>query len=173
MILELRQIKNKILGQLFTRHPAMVNLWARNSTFVEFSDSPWTPLTKPTHQCRLSLVTTGGVHLRSQNPFDMTDPSGDPTFRGISADTSPEDLDITHDYYDHTDADRDINVVFPVERVLELKNTGEIGDVNHRHFSFMGHIKNPHISTLLNVTAPRVASALKEDGVDIAILTPA
>ena len=169
----MKQIKNKIFGRIFTRYPALVNLWARHSKFIEFSDSPWTPLTKAIHQCRLSLVTTGGVHLRSQHPFDMNDPNGDPTFREISADTSPTDLDITHDYYDHKDADRDVNVVFPVERVLELKNTGEIGDVNHRHFSFMGHIKDPHISTLLNDTAPKVASALKTDGVDIAILSPA
>ena len=158
---------------MLTELPALVNLWSRHSKFVEFYSSPWTPLTKATHQCRLSLVTTGGVHLMSQHPFDMMDPAGDPTFRRIPAGTSPKDLGITHDYYDHTDADRDINVVFPVERVLELKNMGEIGDVNHRHFSFMGHIKNPHISTLLNDTAPRVASALKTDGVDIAILTPA
>jgi D-proline reductase (dithiol) PrdB len=169
----LRQIKNKIIGRMLTKHPTLVNLWARHSKFFEFYDSPWTPLTKATHQCRLSLVTTGGVHLMSQHPFDMMDPAGDPTFREIPANTSPKDLGITHDYYDHTDADRDINVLFPVERVLELKNTGEIGGVNHRHFSFMGHIKNPHISTLLNDTAPRVASALKTDGVDIAILTPA
>ena len=169
----MKQIKNKIFGRLFTKHPALVNLWARHSSFVEFSNSPWIPLTKATHQCRLALVTTGGVHLMSQHPFDMMDPAGDPTFREIPAGTSPKDLGITHDYYDHTDADRDINVVFPIERVLELKNSGEIGDVNHRHFSFMGHIKNPHISTLLNDTAPRVASALKTDGVDIAILTPA
>ena len=173
MTLELRQKRNKIFSRLFTRHPKLVNLWARHSKFVEFSDSPWTPLTKPTHQCRLSLVTTGGVHLRSQHPFDMIDPAGDPTFREIPAVASPADLDITHDYYDHTDADRDINVVFPIERVLDLKNTGEIADVNHRHFSFMGHIKNHHVSSLLNDKAPRVASALKEDGVDIAILTPA
>ena len=103
----------------------------------------------------------------------MLDPAGDPTFREIPGNADPKVLEITHDYYDHTDADRDVNVVFPVERVLELKNTGEIGDVNHRHFSFMGHIKDPYISTLLNDTAPKVASALKTDGVDIAILTPA
>jgi D-proline reductase (dithiol) PrdB len=50
---------------------------------------------------------------------------------------------------------------------------GEIGAVNDRHFSFMGHIKGNHIDTLLNETAPRVAKMLKEDGVDVAILTPA
>jgi hypothetical protein len=63
--------------------------------------------------------------------------------------------------------------VFPIERVLDLKKLGDIGGVNHRHFSFMGHIKNHHVNTLMRDTAPRVASALKADGVDIVILTPA
>jgi D-proline reductase (dithiol) PrdB len=171
--LKLKQRTNKILGRLFTRHPVLVKLWASHTTVVEFPDTPWTPLAKAAKRCRLALVTTGGVHLEVQRPFDMMDPDGDPTFREIPAHTSPRDLRITHDYYDHTDADRDINVVFPLERVRELETLGEIGAVNPRHFSFMGHIKNAHIATLLNDTAPGVASALKSDGVDIAILTPA
>ena len=103
----------------------------------------------------------------------MKDPAGDPTFREIPADTSHENLTITHDYYDHSDADKDINIVFPIERVLDLKELGNIGDVNYRHFSFMGHITNQHVHTLMRATAPRVAAALKADGVDIVILTPA
>ena len=130
-------------------------------------------MTMPASQCRLALVTTGGVHLRSQSPFNMQDPSGDPTFREIPADISPENLTITHAYYDHSDADQDINIVLPIERVLDLKKLGEIGDVNRRHFSFMGHITNHHVNTLMRDTAPQVASALKADGVDIVILTPA
>lgn len=162
-----------MFGRLFTRYPLLVKLWAKHTTVVEFSDTPWTQLTKPANRCRLALVTTGGVHLEGQRPFDMMDPIGDPTFREIPANTSPRDLRITHDYYDHTDADRDINVVFPLEHVRELYNLGEIGAVNHRHFSFMGHIKSSHVATLLSDSAPRVASALKADRVDIAILTPA
>jgi D-proline reductase (dithiol) PrdB len=130
-------------------------------------------MTMTASQCRLALVTTSGVHLLSQPPFNMKDSAGDPTFREIPADTSPKDLGVTHDYYDHTDADRDINVVFPIERVLDLKKFGDIADVNHRHFSFMGHSTNHHVHTLMRDTAPRVASALKADGVDILILTPA
>jgi D-proline reductase (dithiol) PrdB len=103
----------------------------------------------------------------------MKDPAGDPTFREIPADTSHENLTITHNYYDHSDADKDINIVFPIERVRELKRLGDIADVNHRHFSFMGHITNQHVHALMRDTAPQVASALKADGVDIAILTPA
>jgi D-proline reductase (dithiol) PrdB len=103
----------------------------------------------------------------------MKDPSGDPSFREIPADSFPDNLCITHNYYDHSDADKDINIVFPIERIQLLKKYGEIGDVNPRHFSFMGHIKGHHIDTLLNETAPRVARILKRDGVDAAILTPA
>ena len=103
----------------------------------------------------------------------MKDPSGDPTFREIPGDTRPADLTITHNYYDHADADKDINIVFPIERVQELKQSEEIGDVNHRHFSFMGHIMHRHIKTLMKETAPRVAAVLKSDKVDIVILTPA
>jgi D-proline reductase (dithiol) PrdB len=103
----------------------------------------------------------------------MMDSAGDPTFREIPSNISHENLTITHNYYDHSDADKDINIVFPIERVLELKKFGDIGDVNHRHFSFMGHITNQHVNTLMRDTAPQVASALKADGVDIVILTPA
>ena len=168
-----KERQDKLIAKLFTRYPILVNLWARHSKFVEFSDSPWAPLTKATHQCRLALVTTGGVHLLSQPPFNMDDPAGDPTFREIPADTSPKDLGITHNYYDHSDADKDVNIVFPIERVLDLKKLGDIADVNHRHFSFMGHITNHHVHTLMRDIAPRVASAFKADGVDIVILTPA
>jgi D-proline reductase (dithiol) PrdB len=121
----------------------------------------------------VALITTGGVHLSTQQPFNMQDPSGDPSFREISANESPENLLITHIYYDHSDADKDINIVFPVERIRLLKQFGEIGAVSTRHFSFMGHVMGHHIDTLLNQTAPSVAGRLKEDGVDVAILTPA
>jgi D-proline reductase (dithiol) PrdB len=165
--------QDKLFAWLFTRYPILVKLWARHSQFVEFSDAPWTRMTMAASQCRLALVTTGGAHLLSQPPFNMLDPAGDPTYREIPADTSHENLTITHDYYDHSDADQDINIVFPIERVLELKRLRDIGDVNHRHFSFMGHITNQHVHTLMRDTAPQIASALKADGVDIVILTPA
>lgn len=99
--------RDKLITKLFTRYPALVKIWARHSEIAEFSDSPWTGLAVPVSQCRLALVTTGGVHLSSQSPFNMQDPAGDPTFREIPANVSIENLEITHDYYDHTDADRD------------------------------------------------------------------
>ncbi len=103
----------------------------------------------------------------------MSDPAGDPTFREIPAASALADLTITHNYYDHADADKDINIILPVERAIDLEKTGEIGNVNHRHFSFMGHITGPHMDRLIKKTAPGVVSLLKADNVDIVILTPA
>ena len=140
---------------------------------MEFSQSPWNEIDKPIYECRLALITTAGVHLKSQTPFNMKDPNGDPSYREIPADICASDLTITHNYYDHSDADRDINIVFPIERVQTLEESGDIGCINYRHFSFMGHITHHHIHTLVNDTVPIVVDMLKTDGVDIAILTPA
>jgi D-proline reductase (dithiol) PrdB len=168
-----REKRDKLIAKWLTKYPLLFRKWAHRSKFIEFSDTPWTPFDSDISSCRLALVTTAGVHLKSQEPFDMKDPSGDSTFREIPADTRPEDLTITHNYYDHADADRDVNIVFPIERVQELKQSHEIGSVNYRHFSFMGHIMQHQIQTLMEKTAPCVAEALKSDNVDIVILTPA
>lgn len=169
----MRQKKDKIVAKLLGKYPPLFNQWVKRAEFIEFDDSPWTPLDKDVSLCRLALITTGGVHLKSQPPFNMFDGAGDPTFREIPADVSPSELIITHNYYDRSGANKDVNVVFPIERVLELKQSGEIGDVNYRHFSFMGHVMHHHIDVLMKETAPRVAAELKSDRVDIVILTPA
>jgi D-proline reductase (dithiol) PrdB len=171
--MDVTAIKDQLLAKLFTRFPFLFRRWVRHHRFVEFSDSPWTPFRGPLAQSRVALITTAGVHLKTDRPFDMRDPAGDPTFRQIPADLAPGDWTITHNYYDHADADQDLNVVFPLERLRELAGLGEIGAVGADHFSFMGHILPPHIHTLIHTTAPQVARRLKQDGVDAAILTPA
>lgn len=169
----LKAVIDKVYARLFTRYPWLVRRWARRAEFMEFSDSPWTPLLKELNNCRVALITTGGIHLTSQPPFDMDDPEGDPSFREIPISVDKQDLIITHNYYDHRDADADVNVVLPLDILKELETEHFIGSASERAFAFMGHITGKHIETLINETAPMVASYLKEDGVDIAFLTPA
>ena len=169
----MRQKKDKIVAKLLTKYPSLFDRWVKSVEVISFDDTPWTPLKKDVSLCRLALITTGGVHLKTQSPFDMLDAAGDPTFREIPAVVSPSELTITHNYYDRSGAIKDVNVVFPIERVQELKQAGDIGDINHRHFSFMGHLMPPYIDVLMQETAPRVAAELKADAVDIVVLTPA
>jgi len=172
-LLGFRKTKDRWVARLLTRFPFIFRRWAQRADILRFDQSPWTELSKALNQCRIALITTGGVHLKSQPPFDMLDPAGDPSFREIPAHIPAGELAITHNYYDHSDADKDVNIVFPVERVKDLKGSGDIGSVNDRHYSFMGHITGPHLKTLTAETAPRVAAELKKDAVDIVILTPA
>ena len=79
---------------------------------------------------------------------------------------------ITHDYYDHTDADRDINIVFPIERLREFEREGIIGQLADTHYGFMGHIRGPHSETLARKSSPGVARRLKAAGVDAVLLAP-
>ncbi len=169
----IRRRKDRILAKLFTRMPALVHRWAKSHEFVVNVDTPWTPLSKTLKQCRVALVTTAGVHLRSQPPYDMEDKEGDPSFREIPSNTSVSDLMITHDYYDHGDADLDINIVLPVQRLRELAAERIIAAIAPRHFSFMGHIIGRHVATLVTRTGPAVAALLKRDGADVVFLTPA
>jgi D-proline reductase (dithiol) PrdB len=165
--------KDRIVTKLFTRFPALVERWVKSQDFTDTLETPWVPLSRDLKECRIALVTTAGVHLRSQAPYDMEDRDGDPTFREIPSWTRPEDLMITHDYYDHRDAERDINVVLPMRRLRELEAEGVIGGIVPRHFSFMGHIMGGHIDTLMQGTGPEVARMLKAAGVDAVFLTPA
>jgi D-proline reductase (dithiol) PrdB len=166
------RLKNRILAKVLTRYPSLSRGFINSYTPWEANDIPWTPVKKLLRDSKVSIITTAGVHHKNQQPFDMNDPDGDPTFREIDITLSTSDLTITHDYYDHTNADRDINIVFPVERLKELEKEGIIGRLSQRHYGFMGHIKNHHISSLINVYAPEVAKRLKTEGVDVALLTP-
>jgi len=52
--------------------------------YTEFHDTPITPLSKPINECKLALVTTGGLHLSFDTPFDTKHPEGDCSYRKIS-----------------------------------------------------------------------------------------
>jgi D-proline reductase (dithiol) PrdB len=168
----IRQRIYHLIGWLYTRAPALARRWGRGFDALAFGDAPFVPLAQPLSQCRLALITTGGVHLRDQPRYDMADPRGDPSYRAIPADTPPERLAITHDYYDHADAERDLNILLPLALFRELAQRGRIGSLA-TCYGFMGHIEPPHVETLLKVTAPQVAGKLKQERVDAALLTPA
>jgi D-proline reductase (dithiol) PrdB len=122
---------------------------------------------KPLEACRLALVTTGGVHLPEDAPFDIDDPLGDCSYREIPA--AAQTLTWTHAYHTPGRAD-DLDAVFPLWTLRGLAREGVVGDLNHRHFSFMGAIHDP--GPLARESAPEVAGKLAEDGVDAVLLTP-
>ena len=167
------RLKNRGLAALATAFPALGERLAAGYRAQRQDEGvPWAPLRKPRGAATVALVTTAGVHHRDQPPFDMNDPDGDPTFRELDLLRPLDSLMITHDYYDHADADRDLNVVFPAERLRELAAAGEIGAVARFGYGFMGHITGRHLETLKRRTAPEVAARLVKQGVDAVLLAP-
>lgn len=169
---KLNRLKNQGIARLSSSFPAFAKHLIASYSPIESADIPWTPVTKPLSASKIALVTTAGIHHGHQKPFNMSDPTGDPTFRIIDTETIEEDYMITHDYYDHRDADIDLNIIFPVTRLKEMAAAGIIGSVAERHFSFMGHITDSHIEKLIEKSAPEVAAGFLQDHVDVVLLTP-
>ena len=169
---KLKRVKNRTLAKVYTKVPSLLDLYAKGADLVVNTTTPFAPLNKSLKDSRIALVTTGGIHLKDQKPFDMTDKKGDPSYREFSSEISIEQLTITHDYYNHADALSDPNLVLPIEPLRRLLHQGLIGSIGPRFFSFMGHVMGEHLKTLMAVTAPEVAAALAADGADAVFLTP-
>lgn len=171
--MEIKRSIHRGLSFLATNVPALADRLVNSLQPLEFDDTPWTKVSKPLMESNLAIVTTAGLHHPNQQPFEMANPNGDPSFRVLDSDTIESNYTITHDYYDHRDARQDLNVIFPLTRLKEMRAAGCIGATALRHISFMGHIRQPHIRTLISDTAPAAAGLLKREGVDVVLLTPA
>ena len=168
------RMKNQFLARLATRFPALAQRFVDGYQPQEIEgEIPWVEPVKPLRQAKVALVTTSGIHHQDQLPFDMSDTDGDPSYRTLNSEKLFDDFQVTHDYYDHTDARKDPNIIFPLDRLCELVKEGIIGSLAQTHYSFMGHIDGQHIVTLVEKTAREIAGKLKVDNVDLVLLTPA
>ncbi|MGH7700695.1 MAG: glycine/sarcosine/betaine reductase selenoprotein B family protein [Gemmatimonadales bacterium] len=168
----LRRSWQRLLAALYGRLPVLPALAARRWRGEASGAIPWSPARVRLPEATIALVTSAGVHLIGDRPFDMANPEGDASFRLIPGDTALSALTITHDYYDHRAAGRDLNCVFPLERLRDLAHAGRIGSVAPRHMGTMGHILGAEERRLVAETAPAVADLLVADGVDYVLATP-
>lgn len=131
--------------------------------------SPFTKLRKPIGECRVALLTTGGVHLATEAPFDLADPEGDLSFRVLPNDVAPSDVRLSHRTYEKAWAERDLNVVLPVDRLSEMAEEGETGPLA-AVVSIMGSITN--VPALVRDTLPAIVSVFAAARADVALLVP-
>lgn len=133
----------------------------------KFGIRPWVkggPLAKR----RVALVTTAGLHLRSDRAFTVETRND---CRVIPGDAQAADLLMTQFSvnFDRSGFQRDVNVVFPIDRLKELAQEGMIGSAADFHYSFMGA---GSAVIKYEPKAVELAGLLKKDGVDAALLTP-
>ena len=102
--------------------------------------TPYVSLTKPLTACRVAIVTTAGLHRRADRLFGP----GDQTYRVIPADTPTADIVQSHTSlgFDRSAIMRDLNISFPIDRLRELVERGEVGSLAPHCYSFMGALRD-------------------------------
>ncbi len=158
------------LDERFRRWLKLIAEMHEDANFTANETIAWAPLRKPLAECSVALVSTAGVHLKSQPAHDLLNPHGDTSFREIPGDTRTSDLAVDHIHYDTTDANEDPNCVFPLDRLRELVDVSMIGSLALMHYGFMGFIPDGRL--LRDTTASIVAEQLMAQGTDVVVLTP-
>jgi len=142
-----------------------------------YPDGPFAPAPSLS-DATVALMSAGGVYVEGEDPTGgetqeqavarigeyLREP---PTLVSISSDVSPRDLRVRHPGYDVRGAERDINCVFPIRALNELARDGVIGEINRRHYSFVGAASQLR---LRNEIAPSWGEKLRADGVDVCLL---
>jgi D-proline reductase (dithiol) PrdB len=137
---------------------------------------PWTPLSRPLSECTLALLSSAGIALKTDQPFDQEGERqnpwwGDPSYRVLPKTATAADVRLYHLHIDPSYAQQDLNCLFPLQHLQELESTGRIGRSSPRHYSIMGYILNPE--RLLRETVPALIRDLKADLADVVVLVPA
>ncbi len=126
---------------------------------------------KPLSEARLSFVSSAGVQPVGTLPFDVAHPVGDYSFRRVPSTATPAGLEIHQIKYPTHGALKDLNVIFPIERLQELAAEGVIGSLTPSLFSFIGYNMDPE--RFERTLAADIADAVAADGADAVLLSPA
>ena len=142
-----------------------------------YPDGPFAPAPSLS-DATVALMSAGGVYVEGEDPTGGETQEQavarigeylreSPTLVSIPRDVSPRDLRVRHPGYDVRGAERDINCVFPIRALNELARDGVIGEINRRHYSFVGAASQLR---LRNEIAPSWGEKLRADGVDVCLL---
>jgi D-proline reductase (dithiol) PrdB len=131
-----------------------------------FETTPWVDGPK-LKEMRLAIVTTAGLHMRTDRPFQL-DPND--FYRVIPGDVQASDLVMSHlaASFDRSAFQRDCNVVFPIDRLREMVNDGSMGSLADFHYS----VSSAHRAEDFKAPATEIAGYLKKDKVNAVLLLP-
>lgn len=129
-----------------------------------YDDQPWVD-GSPIRQRRVALISTAGLMQRGDRPFSL----GSVDYRIIDIE-SDQDILMSHvsPNFDRSGFSQDHNVAFPLDRLKEMAESGEIGSVARYHYSFMGATEPEKMEP----AARQLAKNLSGDNVDLLLLVP-
>jgi D-proline reductase (dithiol) PrdB len=134
-----------------------------NQDLPTYADAAWVT-GPPLNERRVAIVSTAGLHRSTDRPFAL----GSADYRIIPDDVDTNDLRLSHisTNFDRIGWQHDVNTVFPIDRLHELRDAGVIGACAGFHYSFMGQTPPDQ----LEATARQLAGILRDDRVDAVAL---
>jgi len=136
-----------------------------------YDSTSFAPLTKPLNRSKVGLISSGGISKDGQESFDGW-AVNDFSLRIIPIDTPFDRLRLNDNYFDHRDAVKDYNCIFPIQRVQELAEEGFIGQAAELAVS-LGMGRTYKRSGLFQQTIPAIVSEFQEQEVDATLLVAA
>jgi Glycine/sarcosine/betaine reductase selenoprotein B (GRDB) len=153
-----------------TREYYLSEGYAKPYQWAHFDDVPFTPLARPLAQCRVGLVTTSEMVIRGREA-ELAAVESDPTrpMYSLPIDTPLKDLVSRKAAYDrYATTLEDVDAFLPLTHLRRLVEEGRLAalapgfQVVHSQYSQR---------QMLTVDAPRVLAQMREDHVDVAVLT--
>jgi D-proline reductase (dithiol) PrdB len=120
----------------------------------------------PLAQRRVAIVSSAALIRRGDRPFAF----GSAECRFLPASLPAADILMSHVSinYDRTGFQRDLNVVYPIDRLRELAAEGVIGGVAETHYTVMGSTDPAGMTA----TADQIAGQLRQERIDSILLSP-
>jgi D-proline reductase (dithiol) PrdB len=158
--------------------PPGLKAWVR--TFIPEEDFkgyiPWTPMSQPLSQTTIALVTSAGISLKKDPPFNMErerrEPLwGDRSYRPIPGGATEKDIEVNHLHINTTYIKQDINVILPLGRMAEFEEEKIIGRLAPTAYSFYGF--QWQNSDFLKEAIEPISKQMKLEEVEAVLMTPA
>jgi D-proline reductase (dithiol) PrdB len=120
----------------------------------------------PLSERRIAILGSAALIRRGDSPF----PFGSGEYRAVPGDWDNGEILISHVSinFDRAGFQRDINVVYPIDRLREMAADGTIGSVADTHYTVMGSTD----PAAMVESADAIAAALKADRVTGVVLAP-
>jgi D-proline reductase (dithiol) PrdB len=136
---------------------------------------PWAPLRRPLDQATVALVSTAGISMKSDPPFDAEGERrnpwwGDPSHRVIPREATESDIVASHLHIETAYLGEDLDVALPLRRLAELEAGRVIGRFAPSHYSFMGYLLDP--TEFLETSVPAIIARMQQEGVEVAVFVP-
>ena len=168
---------SKVVDGFCFMPPSLRSWISKDIPEEEFSGYiPWTPFKKSIKATTFALMTSAGISMKTDPPFDVEREKreplwGDPSHREIAKGATETDIDVNHLHINTDYIKQDMNVMLPLARFREFESKGIIGELAPTCYSYYGYQPDP--GKLLEETMPRVADKMREESVEAVLLTPA